>query len=63
MGIGGSVVEYRTPTQACVTLGAWFWAGTAGPLATFGADITAVESAQLKDACRNIAHRYLKANA
>lgn len=59
---GGSVVQYLTPTQARVTLGAWSWAGIAGLLATFDADITVIEPDELKAACSTIARRYLKAS-
>lgn len=58
MGPGGSVVEYVTATRTRITLGAWSWAGIAGLLATFDADITAIEPAELRDACRTIARRY-----
>ncbi|GAA0955432.1 helix-turn-helix transcriptional regulator [Actinocorallia libanotica] len=55
---GGSVIEYVTPTQTRITLGAWSWAGVAGLLATFDADITVIEPDELKDACRTLARRY-----
>ncbi|MEV5888854.1 helix-turn-helix transcriptional regulator [Nonomuraea fuscirosea] len=55
---GGSVIEYVTPTRTRITLGAWSWAGIAGLLATFDADITDIEPAELKDACRILARRY-----
>ncbi|GAA3612537.1 WYL domain-containing protein [Nonomuraea rosea] len=59
---GGSVIEYVTPTQTRITLGAWSWAGIAGLLATFDADITIVGPDELKDACRVIARRYQHAS-
>lgn len=59
---GGSVIEYVTPRQARITLGAWSWAGIAGLLATFDADITVIEPDELKDACRTLALRYQKAS-
>jgi predicted DNA-binding transcriptional regulator YafY len=59
---GGSVIEYVTPTQTRITLGAWSWAGIAGLLATFDADITVVEPDELKDACRTLARRYQQAS-
>jgi predicted DNA-binding transcriptional regulator YafY len=59
---GGSVIEYVGPTQTRITLGAWSWAGIAGLLATFDADITVVGPAELTDACRTIAHRYHRAS-
>jgi predicted DNA-binding transcriptional regulator YafY len=58
---GGSVVEYVTATQARITLGAWSWAGIAGLLATFDADITIIEPDELKTACRTLAGRYHRA--
>lgn len=58
---GGSVVEYVGPTQTQITIGAWSWAGIAGLLATFDADITIVEPEALQDACRNLARRYHQA--
>lgn len=59
---GGSVIEYVTPTRTRITLGAWSWAGIAGLLATFDADITIIEPDELKDACRTMARRYDKAS-
>jgi predicted DNA-binding transcriptional regulator YafY len=59
---GGSVIEHVTATQTRITLGAWSWAGIAGLLATFDADITVVEPDELKDACRTIANRYGQAS-
>jgi hypothetical protein len=38
------VVEYVTPTQTRITLGAWSWAGIAGLLATVDADIATIEA-------------------
>lgn len=58
---GGSVIEYVTDTQSRITLGAWSWAGVAGLLATFDADLTEVQPAELKDACRTLARRYQRA--
>ncbi len=58
---GGSVVEYVTPIRTRITLGAWSWAGIAGLLATFDADVTAVEPAELRAACRTLADRYARA--
>lgn len=60
---GGSVVASVSPTQTRLTLGAWSWAGIAGLLATFDADITAIEPPELLDACRTIARRYGQADA
>lgn len=58
---GGSVIAYVSPTQTRLTLGAWSWAGIAGLLATFDADISDIEPAELVDACRTIARRYEQA--
>ncbi|MGC5013672.1 helix-turn-helix transcriptional regulator [Streptosporangium sp. DT93] len=58
---GGSVIEYVSPTRTRITLGAWSWAGIAGLLATFDADITAVEPDDLREACRVLAERYRRA--
>ena len=55
---GGSVVEYVTPTCTRITLGAWSWGGIAGLLATFDADVTDVEPAELRTACRTLARRH-----
>lgn len=59
---GGSVVEYVGPTRSRITLGAWSWAGIAGLLATFDADITIVEPEELKAACRVLALRFDRAS-
>ncbi len=59
---GGSVIEYVTAHQTRITLGAWSWAGIAGLLATFDADITNIEPAELREACRTIARRYQQPN-
>jgi len=56
------VVEYVTPTQTRITLGAWSWAGIAGLLATFDADITIIEPDDLETACRTLAQRYRRAS-
>ncbi len=55
---GGSVIEYVTANQTRITLGAWSWAGIAGLLATFDADITNIEPEDLRAACRTISRRY-----
>lgn len=60
---GESLVEYVTATKSRITLGAWSWAGTAGLLATFGTDISEVEPANLRQACRDIAQRFLRQTA
>ena len=58
---GGSVVEYVSATQTRITVGAWSWAGIAGLLATFDADITDLEPDELRHACRTLARRYQRA--
>ena len=58
---GGSVVEHVSEHQSRITLGAWSWAGIAGLLATFDADLSAVEPAELRRACRTIAGRCRRA--
>ncbi|MEO7587052.1 MAG: WYL domain-containing protein [Arachnia sp.] len=55
---GGSVVDYVDPGRSRMPLGAWSWAGVAGLLATFDADITDVEPAELRQACQDISERY-----
>ncbi len=55
---GGSVVEHLDPGHCRITLGAWSWAGIAGLLATFDADITEVEPPELVRACRRLAQRW-----
>ncbi len=57
----GSVVERVTADQTRFILGAWSWAGVAGLLATFDADIVIVEPEELKDACRTLARRFHRA--
>jgi predicted DNA-binding transcriptional regulator YafY len=60
---GGSLVEYVGPARTRLTVGAWSWAGVAGLLATFDAEITIVGPDELVDACRTLAERYLRATA
>ncbi len=60
---GGSVVEYVTATRTRITLGAWSWAGIAGLLATFDAELSDVEPAELRSACRTLAQRYARAGS
>ncbi|MFE0022606.1 helix-turn-helix transcriptional regulator [Amycolatopsis sp. NPDC059021] len=55
----GSVVEHLDPEHCRLTLGAWSWAGIAGILATFDTDLTDLHPAELRKACRHLAHRYL----
>lgn len=55
------MVDYVTPTQTRITVGAWSWAGIAGLLATFDADLTVLGPQELKDACGVLARRYARA--
>ena len=55
---GGSVVEHLDDQHCRFTLGAWSWAGVAGLLATFDADVSEVEPPELVDACRALARRW-----
>ncbi|MBT0565737.1 WYL domain-containing protein [Williamsia sp. CHRR-6] len=54
---GGSVVEWVTNVSSRLILGAWSWAGVAGLLATFDADLSEVEPAELRSACATLATR------
>lgn len=58
---GGSVVDQLDAGRTRITLGAWSWAGIAGILATFDTDITDVEPADLRGACRALAQRLQRA--
>ena len=58
---GGSVVERVSAGRTRLTLGAWSWAGIAGLLATFDADVTILEPDELKVACRAVADRLHRA--
>ncbi|MFJ9420326.1 helix-turn-helix transcriptional regulator [Streptomyces sp. NPDC101227] len=55
---GGSVIEHLDPGHCRLTLGAWSWAGIAGLLATFDADLAEVRPPELADACRRLARRW-----
>ncbi|MGA5096066.1 helix-turn-helix transcriptional regulator [Streptomyces lavendulocolor] len=55
---GGSVVEHLDDEHCRLTLGAWSWAGIAGILATFDAELTDVRPGELVRACRRLAHRW-----
>ncbi|WP_242884672.1 helix-turn-helix transcriptional regulator [Actinomadura litoris] len=57
---GGSTVEHDTDTSCRLTLGAWSWAGLAGLLLTFDADLTAIEPAELRQALRSLHTRIAK---
>lgn len=54
----GSVIERVDPGHTRLILGAWSWAGIAGLLATFDADVSEIEPAELNDACRALARRF-----
>ena len=58
---GGSVIDYVNPSRTRLTLGAWSWAGIAGILATFDTEISAVEPAELRNACHALAQRFSRA--
>jgi predicted DNA-binding transcriptional regulator YafY len=47
---GGAVVEAVSPTICRLTMGAWSWIGLAGLYLTFGARLSRVEPAPLRDA-------------
>ncbi|MFC8918341.1 helix-turn-helix transcriptional regulator [Streptomyces sp. NPDC057116] len=55
---GGSVVEHLDGEHCRLTLGAWSWAGIAGILATFDAELTDLRPRELVQACRRLAHRW-----
>ncbi|MGW4394196.1 helix-turn-helix transcriptional regulator [Amycolatopsis nivea] len=55
---GGSVVEHLDGEHSRLTLGAWSWAGIAGILATFDAEMTDVRPAELSEACRRLTRRW-----
>jgi predicted DNA-binding transcriptional regulator YafY len=55
---GGSVVEHLDNDHCRLTLGAWSWAGIAGILATFDAELADVRPRELIQACRRIAHQW-----
>ncbi|RST17449.1 WYL domain-containing transcriptional regulator [Streptomyces sp. WAC05374] len=55
---GGSVVEHLDSEHCRLTLGAWSWAGIAGILATFDAELTDLRPRELVQACRRLAHRW-----
>ncbi|MDT0322840.1 helix-turn-helix transcriptional regulator [Streptomyces millisiae] len=54
---GGSTVEHHTDSSCRLTLGAWSWAGIAGLLLTFDADITDIEPAELRQALSSLRTR------
>ncbi|ASR36217.1 transcriptional regulator [Prauserella marina] len=55
---GGSVVEQLDSGWCRLTLGAWSWAGVAGILATFDAELTEVQPPELVVAFRRLAGRW-----
>ncbi|MDR8409688.1 WYL domain-containing protein [Nonomuraea sp. 3-1Str] len=54
---GGSTVEHDTDSSCRLTLGAWSWAGLAGLLLTFDADVTGIEPEELRQALRSLRTR------
>ncbi|MFF1278486.1 helix-turn-helix transcriptional regulator [Streptomyces marokkonensis] len=54
---GGSTVEHVTDSSCRLTLGAWSWAGLAGLLLTFDADVTDIEPAELRQALHSLRTR------
>ena len=59
---GGAVIEHADHEKSRLTLGAWSWAGIAGLLATFDADLEDVHPAELRHACATLARRYERAS-
>ncbi|GAA1025342.1 MULTISPECIES: helix-turn-helix transcriptional regulator [Amycolatopsis] len=55
---GGSVAEDLDADHCRLTLGAWSWAGIAGILATFDAEMTDVRPPELVAACQELARRW-----
>ncbi len=55
---GGAVVEQLDVRRTRLTVGAWSWAGVAGILTTFDADLTDVEPPELTFAFRRLAARW-----
>ncbi|WP_433798467.1 hypothetical protein [Actinomycetospora sp. CA-084318] len=47
---GGAVVDVVDPTTCRLTMGAWSWIGLAGLYLTFGARLSHVEPAALREA-------------
>ena len=54
---GGSTVERQTETSCRLTLGAWSWAGIAGLLLTFDADLSDLEPLELREALSSLSAR------
>jgi predicted DNA-binding transcriptional regulator YafY len=54
---GGSVVEHLDAGRSRLTIGAWSWAGVAGILITFDADLSDVRPPELVEACQRLARR------
>ncbi|WP_342776186.1 WYL domain-containing protein [Nonomuraea terrae] len=50
-------VEHDTDSSCRLVLGAWSWAGLAGLLLTFDADVTDIEPAELRQALRSLRTR------
>jgi predicted DNA-binding transcriptional regulator YafY len=58
---GGAVVEELDDGHSRLTIGAWSWAGIAGLLSTFDADLTEVEPPELVAAFQVLADRWRRA--
>ncbi|MFK0256603.1 helix-turn-helix transcriptional regulator [Streptomyces sp. NPDC090445] len=58
----GSVVEHLDSEHCRLTLGAWSWAGIAGILATFDAELTDLHPPELARACHRLASRLAAAS-
>lgn len=54
---GGAVVEHLTERTCQLNMGAWSWIGLAGLYITFGAAMSDVEPAELRDAFRTVRER------
>ncbi|MEK2474265.1 hypothetical protein [Streptomyces noursei] len=55
---GGSVVEHLDTDHCRLALGAWSWAGIAGILAPFDAELTDLRPPELVQAGRRLARRW-----
>ncbi|MFD2794181.1 helix-turn-helix transcriptional regulator [Promicromonospora vindobonensis] len=55
---GGSVVEHLDTDHSRLTIGAWSWAGVAGILTTFDADLSELEPPELVAAGRRLVQRW-----
>lgn len=60
---GGSVVEPVSAGRSRFTVGAWSWAGVAGLIATFDADVEVLGPDELRQACADLGRRFARAAA